>query len=92
MLKKHYELRYNPDVEGKRVAAVLYIGEDRLPNDLFVIPDAAVEFGSIEEADMYLAASGFEKDEARRGETRPAFRREGVEYRNVLMWEVTPCS
>lgn len=28
--------------------------------------DAAVEFGSIEEADMYLAASGFEKGEARR--------------------------
>lgn len=83
MLKKHYELRYNPDVEGKRVAAVLHIGEDRLPNDLFVIPDAAVEFGSIEEADMYLAASGFEKGEARRGETRPAFplRRRRVQER-----------
>jgi len=88
-LKKHYELRYNPDVEGKHAAAVLYIGEDMLPNDLFVIPDAAVEFGSIEEADMYLAASGFEKGEARH--VRP-FRCEGVEYRNAMYWEVRPCS
>lgn len=87
MLKKHYELRYNPDVEGKHVAAFLYLDENL--QDFFYNHGRTVEFGSIEEADMYLAASGFEKGEARH--VRP-FRCEGVEYRNVLMWEVTPCS
>ena len=86
MLKKRYELRYNPDLEGGDATAVLYIGEGE---GAFCGLRRIVEFGSVEEADIYLAASGLEKGEAK---PVPPFRSKGVEYRNVLAWEVTPCS
>ena len=86
MPKKRYELRYNPDLRGGDATAVLYIGEGAFT---FCAPCQTVKFGSVEEADIYLAASGLEKGEAKRV---PPFRSRGVEYRNVLAWEVTPCS
>ena len=85
-MKKRYELRYNPDLEGGDATAVLYIGEGAFT---FCAPCQTVKFGSVEEADIYLAASGLEKGEAK---LVPPFRSRGVEYRNVLAWEVTPCS
>ena len=85
-MKKRYELRYNPDLEGGDATTVLYIGEGE---SAFCAPSQTVKFGSVEEAGIYLAASGLEKGEAKRV---PPFRSRGVEYRNVLAWEVTPCS
>ena len=86
MQKKRYELRYNPDVEDGTPRAVLYVDEGE---NAFCGLRRTVEFGSVEEADIYLAASGLEKGEAK---PVPPFRSRGVEYRNVLAWEVTPCS
>lgn len=83
-MKKRYELRYNPDLEGGDATTVLYIGESA-----FCGKRQTVKFGSVEEADIYLAASGLEKGDAK---PVPPFRSRGVEYRNVLAWEVTPCS
>ena len=85
-MKKRYELRYNPDLEGRDATTVLYIGEGE---SAFCGKRQTVEFGSVEEADIYLAASGLEKGEAK---LVPPFRSKGVEYRNVLAREVTPCS
>lgn len=86
MPKKRYELRYNPDLEGGDATPVLYIGEGE---SAFCGKRQAVKFGSVEEADIYLAASGLEKGDAK---PVPPFRSRGVEYRNVLAWEVTPRS
>ena len=87
-MKKRYELRYNPDLEGGTPAAVLYISEGE-GESAFCGKRQTVKFGSVEEADIYLAASGLEKGEAK---PVPPFRSKGVEYRNVLAWEVTPRS
>ena len=87
-MKKRYELRYNPDLEGGDATPVLYIGEGE-SESAFCGLRRIVEFGSVEEADIYLAASGLEKGEAK---PVPPFRSKGVEYRNVLAWEVTPRS
>lgn len=81
-MKLQYKLRFNPDCRESKPSLYVWNYDDPRPVGIR-------RFGSLEEADVCLAAMGLEKGEARRADS---FEYKGVEYRNAMYWEVRPCS